>query len=166
MLQRSSTVGQRVITTLKLLLLPVGSHVSNTCMCQHHSCSLSCCFICCALLLLLQVFHPTGRWAAEIIRMLGGAVIHDVETEDCRPVTFVSFNNDTPDHAPVEEVDKDVWQVTVDFVGSPGHELGWTPDGKKCECPVLLAMVLNCDTQQLGNISKGPPNEVQQSRLH
>jgi hypothetical protein len=47
------------------------------------------------------------------------------------PITFLSFNFDTPDQTPVERVDKDTWEVRVDYVGSPGHELGWTPDGKK-----------------------------------
>jgi len=81
----------------------------------------------------LQVFHPTGRWAAEIIRMLGGAVVHDMDSDNCKPVTFLSFNFDTPGQSEVKKVDENTWTVTVDYVGSPGHELGWTPDGKKCE---------------------------------
>jgi len=32
---------------------------------------------------------------------------------------------------PVDQVDKDTWEVVVDYVGSPGHELGWTPDGTR-----------------------------------
>lgn len=34
---------------------------------------------------------------AEIIRMLGGAVLHDLNTPDYHPVSFLSFNHDTPD---------------------------------------------------------------------
>lgn len=77
------------------------------------------------------MFHPKGRYGAEIIRMLGGAVLHDLDAPDYNPITFLSFNHDTPSQAPVVQVDKDTWTVTVDYVGSPGHELGWTPDGTK-----------------------------------
>ncbi|KAF8073208.1 hypothetical protein HT031_000869 [Scenedesmus sp. PABB004] len=76
------------------------------------------------------VFHPGGRWGAEIIRMLGGAVVHDLDAPDCAPLTFISFNVDTPDQAPVVQTSNDTWTVRLDYVGSPGHELGWTPDGK------------------------------------
>lgn len=77
------------------------------------------------------VFHPSGNWGAEIIRMLGGAVLHDLNSPDYRPLMFLSFNHDTPDQVPVSQVDKDTWEVVVDYVGSPGHELGWTPDGNR-----------------------------------
>lgn len=78
------------------------------------------------------VFHPDGRWGVEIIRMLGAGVVHDLDAPDYRPITLLSFNGDTPDQAPVEEVDPGrVWTVRVDRVGSPGHELGFTPAGDK-----------------------------------
>lgn len=33
--------------------------------------------------------------------------------------------------AQVKKVNNHTWEVVVDYVGSPGHELGWTPDGNK-----------------------------------
>jgi hypothetical protein len=40
--------------------------------------------------------------------------------------------SNVPDHqAPVKKISKDVYEITIDYVGSPGHELGWTPDGTK-----------------------------------
>ena len=63
------------------------------------------------------VFHPDGRWGVEIIRMLGAGVVHDLDAPDYRPITLLSFNGDTPDQAPVEEVDPGrVWTVRVDRV--------------------------------------------------
>ena len=44
------------------------------------------------------MYHPSGLWGAEIIRMLGGAVLHNLSDPDYAPFTFVSFNSDTPDH--------------------------------------------------------------------
>jgi hypothetical protein len=70
------------------------------------------------------VYHPNGRWGVEIIRMLGGGVVHDLDADDYAPITFVSFNGDTPDQAAVEEVEAGrVWRVHVERVGSPGHEV-------------------------------------------
>ena len=36
-----------------------------------------------------------------------------------------------PAQVPVTRLTDDTWEVVVDHVGSPGHELGWTPDGKR-----------------------------------
>jgi hypothetical protein len=117
--------------------------------------------------------------------MLGGAVLHNLSDPVYAPISFLSFNYDTPGeghpnassnaqglhavvtHAaacgvlgapqeqvrlarqltytppcppsrlpapgqvPVRSTGKDTWEVVVDYVGSPGHELGWTPDGTK-----------------------------------
>jgi hypothetical protein len=30
----------------------------------------------------------------------------------------------------VEQIDADTWQVAIDKVYSPGHELGFSPDGR------------------------------------
>jgi hypothetical protein len=69
------------------------------------------------------VYHPNGKYGVEIVRMLGGGVIHDLESQDFAPFMFFSFNKDTKDAVPFVQVDKDTWQVKVDSVGSPGHEL-------------------------------------------
>jgi len=74
------------------------------------------------------VWHPSGKWGAEIIRMLGGCVIHDAENE-MAPVSYCAFPSESPDTYPVTQIDEDTWQVVIDRVYSPGHELGFTPDG-------------------------------------
>jgi hypothetical protein len=47
------------------------------------------------------VYHPSGRWAAEIVRMLGGAVLHNLTSDaaEYAPISFLSFNSDTPGQA-------------------------------------------------------------------
>jgi hypothetical protein len=69
------------------------------------------------------VYHPNGKYGVEIVRMLGGGVIHDLQSEDFAPFMFFSFNKDTKDAVSFEQIDKDTWQVKVESVGSPGHEL-------------------------------------------
>jgi len=74
------------------------------------------------------VWHPSGKWGAEIIRMLGGCVVHDAENQ-MTPVAYCAFPSASPDTYPVEQIDADTWQVVIDRVYSPGHELGFSPDG-------------------------------------
>lgn len=57
-------------------------------------------------------------------------MIHDMSTDEAKPVTFISFNPDTPQHDPIKEVEKEVYEFTVPWVESPVHELGFSPDGK------------------------------------
>ncbi len=75
------------------------------------------------------IWHPSGRWAATLIRLCGGLVVLDAQ-KNMEPVTFCSFNSQTPDHYPVTKTDKDTWEIKLDQVGSPGHESGFSPDGK------------------------------------
>jgi hypothetical protein len=40
--------------------------------------------------------------------MLGGAVVHDLNSPDIHPVTFLSFNHDTPDQVGASTLPTDV----------------------------------------------------------
>lgn len=74
------------------------------------------------------IWHPSGRWAATVVRLCGGIAILDAEN-DFEPVAFLQFNKDSPDQYPVEKLDDDHWQVRFDRIHSPGHEIGFSPDG-------------------------------------
>ncbi len=75
------------------------------------------------------IWHPSGKWAATLIRLCGGLVVLDAQ-KNMEPVTFCSFNSKTPDHYPVTKTGKDSWEVKIDKVISPGHESGFSPDGQ------------------------------------
>ena len=75
------------------------------------------------------IWHPEGRWAATVVRLCGGIAILDPE-KNFEPAAFLQFNKDSQDQYPVEQVDKDTWKVVFDKIHSPGHEIGFSPDGK------------------------------------
>ena len=75
------------------------------------------------------IWHPEGRWAATVVRLCGGICILDPEN-NFDPAAFLQFNKDSQDQYPVEQIDKDTWKVTFDKIHSPGHEIGFSPDGK------------------------------------
>ena len=75
------------------------------------------------------IWHPEGRWAATVVRLCGGIAILDPE-RNFEPVAFLQFNKDSQAQYPVEPVDKDTWKVVFDKIHSPGHEIGFSPDGK------------------------------------
>ena len=75
------------------------------------------------------IWHPTGRWAATVVRLCGGIAILDAE-KDFAPAAFLQFNKDSQDQYNVVQTDKDHWTVTFDKVHSPGHEIGFSPDGR------------------------------------
>ena len=75
------------------------------------------------------IWHPTGRWAATVVRLCGGIAILDAEN-NFNPVAFLQFNKDSPDQYPVERIDDDHWEVVFDKIFSPGHEIGFSPDGR------------------------------------
>ena len=75
------------------------------------------------------IWHPEGRWAATVVRLCGGICILDPE-KNFEPAAFLQFNKDSQDQYPVVQVDKDTWTVTFDKIHSPGHEIGFSPDGK------------------------------------
>ena len=75
------------------------------------------------------IWHPEGRWAATVVRLCGGIAILDPE-KNFEPAAFLQFNKDSQAQYPVEQIDKDTWQVVFDKIHSPGHEIGFSPDGK------------------------------------
>lgn len=75
------------------------------------------------------IWHPAGRWAATVVRLCGGIAILDPEN-DFDPVAFLQFNKDSPDQYEVVKIDKDHWEITFDKIHSPGHEIGFSPDGR------------------------------------
>jgi hypothetical protein len=75
------------------------------------------------------IWHPEGRWAATVVRLCGGIAILDRE-KNFDPVAFLQFNKDAPSQYPVTRIDDDHWQVVFDKIVSPGHEIGFSPDGK------------------------------------
>ena len=75
------------------------------------------------------VWHPEGRWAATVVRLCGGTAILDPQ-RNFEPVAFLQFNKDSQDQYPVEQVDEDTWKVVFDTIHSPGHEIGFSPDGR------------------------------------
>ena len=75
------------------------------------------------------IWYPSGRWAATVVRLCGGTVILDAEN-NFEPVAFLQFNKDAPNQYPVVKIDDDHWQVTFDKIFSPGHEIGFSPDGR------------------------------------
>jgi len=75
------------------------------------------------------IWHPSGRWASTVVRLCGGQVILDAE-KNFEPVAFLQFNKDAPNQYPVKKIDNDHWEVTFDKIFSPGHEVGFSPDGR------------------------------------
>jgi thiocyanate desulfurase len=75
------------------------------------------------------IWHPSGRWASTVVRLCGGQVILDAEN-NFEPVAFLQFNKDSPDQYPVAKIDNDHWEVKFDRIHSPGHEVGFSPDGR------------------------------------
>jgi hypothetical protein len=75
------------------------------------------------------IWHPEGRWAATVVRLCGGIAILDRD-RNFDPIAFLQFNKDSPSQYPVTKVDEDHWEVTFDKIVSPGHEIGFSPDGK------------------------------------
>jgi len=75
------------------------------------------------------IWHPSGRWAATVVRLCGGICILDAEN-NFDPVAFLQFNKDSQDQYPVKRIDDDHWEVVFDKIHSPGHEIGFSPDGR------------------------------------
>ncbi|TCK28161.1 hypothetical protein EV667_2158 [Ancylobacter aquaticus] len=75
------------------------------------------------------IWHPSGRWAATVVRLCGGIAILDAEN-NFAPAAFLQFNTASQDQYDVVEVAEDRWEVTFDKIHSPGHEIGFSPDGR------------------------------------
>ncbi|MGF7161879.1 hypothetical protein FHS85_003520 [Rhodoligotrophos appendicifer] len=97
------------------------------------------------------IWHPEGRWAATVVRLCGGICILDAEN-DFEPVAFLQFNKDSQDQYPIDRVDDGTWKVTFDKIHSPGHEIGFSPDGK------FLCMMNNLRENNCSIFSCADPN--------
>lgn len=97
------------------------------------------------------IWHPSGRWAATVVRLCGGIVILDAENH-FDPVAFLQFNVDSPDQFEVVQIDKDHWEVTFDKIHSPGHEIGFSPDGR------FLCMMNNLRENNCSVFSSADPD--------
>lgn len=75
------------------------------------------------------IWHPEGRWAATVVRLCGGIAILDAQS-GFDPVAFLQFNTNSQDQYEVVPVGEDRWEVTFDKIHSPGHEIGFSPDGR------------------------------------
>ena len=75
------------------------------------------------------IWHPSGRWAATVVRLCGGIAILDAE-RNFEPAAFLQFNASSQDQYEVVKVAEDHWEVTFDKIHSPGHEIGFSPDGR------------------------------------
>ena len=47
------------------------------------------------------IWHPTGRWAATVVRLCGG-IASSTRENNFNPVAFLQFNKDSPDQYPVQ----------------------------------------------------------------
>jgi hypothetical protein len=104
------------------------------------------------------IWHPEGRWAATVVRLCGGIAILDPE-KNFDPVAFLQFNKDMQGQYPVEQVDKDTWKVVFDQIHSPGHEIGFSPDGR------FLVMMNNLRENNCSIFNCGDPDPTQWQKI-
>jgi len=104
------------------------------------------------------IWHPNGRWAATVVRLCGGIAILDRE-KNYEPVAFLQFNKDAPNQYPVTRIDDDHWQVVFDKVFSPGHEIGFSPDGN------FLCMMNNLRENNCGVFDSSDPDPTKWKKV-
>jgi thiocyanate desulfurase len=104
------------------------------------------------------IWHPSGRWAATVVRLCGGVTILDAE-KGFEPVAFVQFNKDSPAQYPVRKIDDDHWEVTFDKIFSPGHEIGFSPDGR------FLCMMNNLRENNCGVFDSSDPDPTKWKKI-
>ncbi len=104
------------------------------------------------------IWHPSGRWAATVVRLCGGVTILDAE-KNFEPVAFVQFNKDSPAQYPVRKIDDDHWEVTFDKIFSPGHEIGFSPDGR------FLCMMNNLRENNCGVFDSSDPDPTKWKKI-
>ena len=104
------------------------------------------------------IWHPNGRWAATVVRLCGGICILDRE-KNFDPVAFLQFNKDSPNQYPVTRIDDDHWQVVFDKVFSPGHEIGFSPDGN------FLCMMNNLRENNCGVFDSSDPDPTKWKKI-
>ena len=104
------------------------------------------------------IWHPSGRWAATVVRLCGGIAILDAD-KSFDPVAFLQFNKDSPDQYEVIKIDKDHWEVKFDRVFSPGHEIGFSPNGK------FLCMMNNLRENNCGVFDSSDPDPTKWKKI-
>jgi thiocyanate desulfurase len=104
------------------------------------------------------IWHPEGRWAATVVRLCGGIAILDRD-RNFDPVAFLQFNKDSPSQYPVTRIDEDHWQVVFDKIASPGHEIGFSPDGK------FLCMMNNLRENNCSIFDSGDPDPTKWKKV-
>ncbi len=104
------------------------------------------------------IWHPSGRWAATVIRLCGGVVILDAEA-NFDPVAFLQFNKASPSQYAVAKIDKDNWEVKFDKIFSPGHEIGFSPNGK------FLCMMNNLRENNCGVFDTSDPDPTKWKKI-
>jgi hypothetical protein len=104
------------------------------------------------------IWHPSGRWAATVVRLCGGIAILDAD-KSFDPVAFLQFNKDSPDQYEVIKIDKDHWEVKFDRVFSPGHEIGFSPNGK------FLCMMNNLRENNCGVFDSSNPDPTKWKKI-
>jgi hypothetical protein len=104
------------------------------------------------------IWHPSGRWAATVVRLCGGICILDAE-KNFDPVAFLQFNASSPDQYPVTQIDADHWEVVFDKIHSPGHEIGFSPDGR------FLCMMNNLRENNCSVFSTADPDPRQWKKI-
>ncbi|MGO1077481.1 hypothetical protein [Inquilinus sp. CA228] len=104
------------------------------------------------------IWHPSGRWAATVVRLCGGIAILDAEN-GFEPIAFLQFNKDSQDQYPMVKRDDDHWEVTFDKIHSPGHEIGFSPDGR------FLCMMNNLRENNCSVFSCADPDPRQWKKI-
>lgn len=104
------------------------------------------------------IWHPSGRWAATVVRLCGGVVILDANA-NFDPVAFLQFNKNSPSQYAVAKIDKDHWEVKFDSIFSPGHEIGFSPDGK------FLCMMNNLRENNCGVFDSSDPDPTKWKKI-
>ena len=104
------------------------------------------------------IWHPSGRWAATVVRLCGGIAILDAD-KNFDPVAFLQFNKNSLDQYDITKIDKDHWEVTFDRVFSPGHEIGFSPDGK------FLCMMNNLRENNCGVFDSSDPDPTKWKKI-
>jgi thiocyanate desulfurase len=104
------------------------------------------------------IWHPSGRWAATVIRLCGGIAILDAEA-NFDPVAFLQFNKSSPGQYAVAKIDKDHWEVKFDKIFSPGHEIGFSPNGR------FLCMMNNLRENNCGVFDTSDPDPTKWKKI-
>ncbi len=104
------------------------------------------------------IWHPSGRWAATVVRLCGGIAILDA-AHNFEPAAFLQFNKDSQDQYDVVKVAEDHWEVTFDKIHSPGHEIGFSPDGR------FLCMMNNLRENNCSVFSTEDPDPRQWKKI-